>query len=268
MNILGLSRKTEKTFIIFYFVSIIALVLVIVPVFNVLLSHTPGELAFTAQQPDVYNAIILSVYCAFLSSMIALALGVPLAYVLARKTFSGKSVVEAFVDLPLVVPHTVAGIAVLLVWGRTGIFGAPIGNIFGITFYGTIAGIVVAMLFVSSPFMVNSVREGFEGINPDLELAGRRLGASQFEVFRRISLPLASRSIMVGILLTWARSLSEFGAVYIIAYFPQTAPILISDYYLQFGLRQSSAIAALLLLVTLTVFIVLRLLTLRKKREE
>lgn len=265
---LGLHRKTEKTFIIFYFVSAIALILVMAPIFNTLLSHTPAELSETAQQPKVYNAMILSVYAAFLSSMIALLLGVPLAYVLARKTFVGKSVVEALVDLPLVVPHTVAGIALLLVWGRNGIFGAPIDDIFGLTFYGTLAGIVVAMLFVSSPFMVNSAREGFESINPDLELAGRTLGASQFEVFRRISLPLAFRSIIVGILLTWARSVSEFGAVYIIAYFPQTAPILISDVYLQFGLRQSSAIAALLLLITLTVFVVLRLLTLRRKKEE
>jgi molybdate/tungstate transport system permease protein len=267
MNILRLHRKTEKIFIIFYFVGTIAIILVIAPVFNVLLSNTPAELSLTAQQPTVQNAIFLSICAAFLTSMIALALGVPLAYVLARKRFAGKSVVEALVDLPLVVPHTVAGIAVLLVWGKNGIFGAPAGDIFGLTFYGTVAGIVVAMLFVSSPFMINSVREGFEGIDPDLELAGRTLGASQFEVFRRISVPLAFRSIMVGILLTWARSLSEFGAVYIIAYYPQTAPVLISDVYLEFGLRQASAIAALLLLITLTVFIVLRLLTLRGREE-
>ncbi|MGZ4920336.1 MAG: ABC transporter permease subunit [Halobacteriota archaeon] len=268
MNILGLTYRAEKTFIVFYLISAIFLALVLAPVLNVLLSHNLQELTLTAQQPRVYNAIVLSVYSAFLASMIALVLGVPLAYVLARKNFAGKSAIEALVDLPLVVPHTVAGIAILLVWGKNGVFGAPMNDIFGLTFYGTLAGIVVAMLFVSSPFMINAAREGFESINPDLELAARTLGASQIEVFRRVSLPLAFRGIMVGILLTWARSLSEFGAVYIIAYYPQTAPILISEAYLEFGLKESSAIAALLLVVTLTVFIVLRLLTLRRKKEK
>jgi len=260
--------KTERTLIVFSIVSAIALILVVAPVANTLLSHSPQDLANTSIEPEVYNAIFLSLYAALFTSIAALVLGVPLAYILARKQFAGKSIVESLVDLPLVVPHTVAGIAVLLVWGRTGIFGAPINNIFGVQFYGTVAGIIVAMLFVSFPFMVNSAREGFESISPDIEQAARTLGASPFEVFRRISLPLAFRGIMVGALLVWARAISEFGAVYIIAYYPMTAPILIADQYLQFGLKESSAIAALLLIITLIVFVLLRFAILKRKVGE
>lgn len=263
-----LRYQINATLVVFSIVSAIGLIIVFVPLANTLLSHSPQDLANTLQVPKVYDAIGLSVYAALLTAIAALILGVPLAYILARKTFPGKSFVESLVDLPLVVPHTVAGIALLLVWGRTGIFGAPLYNIFNIQFYGTLAGIVIAMLFVSSPFMINSVREGFESIDRDVELAARSLGASQFEVFRRISLPLAFRGIMVGALLVWARAISEFGAVYIIAYYPMAAPILIADQYLQFGLKASSAIAALLLMITLIVFVVLRFVILRKRAEK
>ncbi len=134
------------------------------------------------------------------------------------------------------------------------------------------------MLFVSSPFMVNSAREGFESVNQRMEYAARTLGASQFEVFRRISLPLARRGIVTGMILTWARSISEFGAVYILAYFvsfwdirtmepniAMTAPVLIADQFLQYGLERSSAIAAILLLVCLSLFVILRYLSGRQR---
>jgi molybdate/tungstate transport system permease protein len=126
----------------------------------------------------------------------------------------------------------------------------------GLRFWGTTAGIVVAMLFVSVPFMVNSARLGFAAVDLHLEEVARTLGASRMEVFFRIDLPLAWRGILTGVILTYARSISEIGSVMVLAYYPMTAPVKIYDLYLQTGLRESSAAAVLLLIVTLSTFLV------------
>jgi molybdate/tungstate transport system permease protein len=128
----------------------------------------------------------------------------------------------------------------------------------GLRFWGTGAGIVIAMLFVSVPFMVNSARLGFAAVDIRLEKVARTLGAGPLEVFFRIDLPLAWRGILTGVILTYARSISEIGAVMVLAYYPMTAPIKIYDLYLQTGLRDSSAMAVLLLAVTLSSFLAFR----------
>ena len=148
----------------------------------------------------------------------------PLAYILARGSFRGRGVIQSVVDLPLVVPHTVAGIALLFLLGRTGWVGGPAAHL-GVSFYGSQWGIVAAMLFVSAPFAVNSARVAFEAIDPRLERAARSLGASPWHAFRRITLPLGLRGVLTGAVLVYARSISEFGAVVIIAYYPATAPV-------------------------------------------
>jgi len=178
---------------------------------------------------------------------------------LARTAFPGKGIIAALIDLPLAVPHTVAGIALLMVFGRQGVFGEPLQTM-GLKFWGTAAGVVVAMLFVSAPYTVNAARIGFEAIDTRLEKIARTLGLGPWSTFFRITLPLARRSIMTGVTLTYARSISEFGAVIILVYYPMTAPVKIYELFLRFGLEQSAAAAVLLLVVSLSLFILLRAL--------
>lgn len=212
---------------------------------------------------DVRDAIALSLEGAFLSAVFAALVGVPLAYALARTAFFGKGLIAALIDLPLAVPHTVAGIALLMVFGRHGVLGEPLQTLTGLKFWGTVAGVVVAMLFVSAPYTVNAARIGFEAVDPQLERVARTLGLGPWRTFMRITLPLARRSIMTGITLTYARSISEFGAVIILVYYPMTAPVKIYELFLRFGLEQATAAAVLLLIVSLSLFVLLRTLAQR-----
>jgi molybdate/tungstate transport system permease protein len=235
------------------------LLFILLPLLRMTSAQSWASLRSVAAMPDVRSAIWLSVETAAITAVIAAIFGTPLAYFLARRGGWVKRLIEALVDLPLAVPHTVVGIALLFVFGRRGVVGALLAPL-GLEFWGTRAGIVIAMLFVSVPFMVNSARLGFAAVDPRLEKVARTLGASALEVFYRVDLPLAWRGIMTGAVLTYARSISEIGAVMVLAYYPMTAPVKIYDLYLQTGLGESSAAAVLLLVVTLSTFLLLRAL--------
>ncbi|WP_434072880.1 ABC transporter permease [Moorella naiadis (nom. illeg.)] len=235
------------------------LAFILLPLGRMFGQQSPAMLATVAAMPDVQGAITLSLEVAMASAVIAAVFGTPLAYLLARSQFRGRALIEAIVDLPLAVPHTVAGIALLFVFGRNGPIGKIAGQL-GISFWGTALGILVGMLFVSIPYMVNSAREGFASVDLRLEKAARTLGASPAQVFWQISLPLALRGILSGVVLTYARAIAEFGAVIVLAYYPETAPVKIYELFLSGGLQQSSAAAVLLLSVTLTTFIFFRYL--------
>lgn len=235
------------------------LLFIIFPLLHMFNSQSFESMKAVVSMPDVRKSIILSMECAAISAIIAFILGTPLAYLLSHYRFPLKTLIESIVDLPLAVPHTVAGIALLFVFGRSGIIGSKAGKI-GISFWGSISGIVVGMLFVSIPYMVNSAREGFASVDTDLEKAARTLGASPAQVFWVISLPLSIRYILSGIVLTYARSIAEFGAVIVLAYYPETAPVKIYELFLSGGLKQSSAAAVLFLIITLTTFILFRIL--------
>jgi len=241
------------------------LVFVLLPLLRMTLAQTPAGLAAVAAMADVRSAIGLSLYTALVTTVIAAILGIPTAYLLSRPVFPGKQILEAVVDLPLAVPHTVAGIALLFVFGREGIVGFFAGKYLGLSFWGTAAGIVTGMLFVSLPYMVNSARAGFEAIDPRLAKAARTLGATPAMVFTRVLWPLALRNVFTGMVLTYARSISEFGAVVLLAYYPMTAPVKIYELYLESGLQQASAAAVLLLAVALFSFILLRYLIGKKR---
>jgi len=131
----------------------------------------------------------------------------------------------------VVIPHTAAGIALLLVWGRHSLLTRATG----LTVVGTEVGITLAMLFVSLPFLVNGAKEGFRLVDVRLENTARTLGASPFQAFWTVALPLAKKSILSGSIMMWARGISEFGAVVILAYHPMTAPVLIFERFQNFG---------------------------------
>ena len=214
--------------------------------------------AFASALSDeaVWKSILLTYYAALLSTLIAVVFGTPLAYILARYSFPGRSFVEGIVDVPVVIPHTVAGIALLVVFGSNGL----IGKFSPVKFVDALPGIVVAMLFVSVPLYINAAKEGFASIDVRLEHVARTLGSSPPRVFFTISLPLAIRHMAAGSIMAWARAISEFGAVVVIAYYPMIAPTLIYERYLSSGLSAARPVAVILILLSLLVFVVLRVL--------
>jgi molybdate/tungstate transport system permease protein len=216
----------------------------------------------TILDPKVTNAIALTLFAALIATLVGFLLGVPLAYLLARHDFPGKSLIEGLIDVPIVVPHTAAGIALLFVFGRNFFLGKAFGTV-GIAFVDSIAGIVVAMLFVSIPFLIDSAKEGFKKVDVRLEKVARTLGASPWQAFFRVSFPLAWRSILAGNIMMWARGISEFGAVIILAYHPMIAPVLVYERFETYGLDYARPIAVLLILVSVLVFIVLRTIAYR-----
>jgi molybdate/tungstate transport system permease protein len=235
------------------------LAFIVLPLIRLGATSSISSLHQAAASAQIRDATLLSLQAAAITAGIATLFGVPLAFLLARRTFRGRAVIQALVDLPLAVPHTVAGIALLFLLGRTGWIGGPAGHI-GVSFYGSQWGIIAAMLFVSCPFAVNSARVAFEAIDPRLEQAARGLGGTPWHVFRRITVPLSQRGILTGAVLVYARSISEFGAVVIIAYYPATAPVEIYNLFLQSGLTQSASAAVVLLIMSLATFLVLRTL--------
>ncbi len=230
---------------------------ILLPLLSTLFSSSPALLWQTAADGEVQAAIALTFYAAAVATLVALFTGVPLAYLLARHDFPGRQVVEGVIDLPVVVPHTAAGVALLMIFGRQGLLGKPLQPL-GIRFTGSVSGIIAALLFVSLPFLVDAAKEAFRAVDPRLERVARTLGATPWEAFWRVSLPLAWRGILAGAIMMWARGISEFGAVIILAYHPMVAPVLLYDRFETFGLRYALPVAAILVTVSLLIFIVLR----------
>jgi len=248
-----------SAYVIFAILGATLLVFIVWPLLNTLVPAFPGAVLGAIEDSEVRSSVLLTFYASLIATSLALVLGVPLAYTLARFDFPGKQVVEGIIDVPIVVPHSAAGIALLTVFGRKG----PAGRIFdlvGVHFVSTIPGIVIAMLFVSLSFLVDSAKDGFESVDPRLEKVARTLGASPWQTFWKVSVPLAWRSILSGTILMWARGISEFGAVVILAYHPMVAPVLIYERFESFGLKYARPVAALMILIGLTAFTLLRAL--------
>ena len=230
--------------------------LVIAPLVGMVVATSFGDLAAAARDQQVLESLRLTLTAAFWATVACSIGGVPLAWLLARRRFRGRSLLLAVLDLPIVVPHVAAGVALLTVLGRHSL----VGRVTDGGLVGTTVGIGVAMAFVSLPFLLNSAREGFETIPVRIEDAARSLGATPRAVFFTIALPLAWRSIVTGMTLMWARGISEFGAVVIIAYHPMTTPVLVYQRLNDFGLDSARAAAVLLVLVCVVIFVGLRLL--------
>lgn len=216
----------------------------------------------TILEKEVATSIFLTLRSSFWATSSAIMFGVPLAYVIARYNFKFKKIVEGIIDIPVIIPHSAAGIALLTVWGRKSFFG----ELTGISIMGTEAAISIAMFFVSVPFLINSVKNGFKLIDPRYEKVAITLGAKPIIAFFTISLPMVKKSIISGAIMMWARGISEFGAVIVLAYHPMIAPILIYDRYEAFGLKYARPVAVILILVCLTVFILFRIFEDRKRK--
>jgi molybdate/tungstate transport system permease protein len=242
------------------------LLFIVLPLISILLGTTPQDFWSALTEPEVLRSISLTFGAAALATLIAAATGVPLAFLLARRGFRGRRLVEALVNLPIVIPHTAAGVALLLVFGRRGLLGQWLTPL-GIAFTDNLAGIVVGMLFVSLPFLVNLSRESFALVDEELERVAFIDGATPWQAFWHVSLPQAWRGILAGALMMWARGISEFGAVVILAYHPKIVPVLVFERFQGFGLVAVQPVAALLIFVALATFIFLRLSLLRENAK-
>jgi molybdate/tungstate transport system permease protein len=212
----------------------------------------------TLARPDVQGAIGTSLLSSTLATLAVAAWGIPLAYALARLEFRGKRLVESLVDVPILVPQSVAGVAFIVLLGPAAPLGQGLESFAGLRLSGTYLGLVLAQVFVASPFLVKSAMTAFEAVPPQLEAASRSLGASAPRTFVRISLPLAARGIAVGAVLAWARAVSEFGTIILFASSPVTAPVLVHTEFLRAGASESRPIAVLLLVICVWVFVVLQ----------
>lgn len=239
---------------------------ILLPLIELITSPSISDLWESLKDKDMVRSIWLSVYTAGSAALISFLFGTPLSYFLARHEFRGKRFLEAVIDLPIVIPHPVVGIAILGIAGQNHWIGQIISEL-GIRVLGSVTGIVAVLTFVGLPFYIHSAKNGFEAVAPRLEKVSRSLGASMSSTFMRITFPLAWRSMLIGIIMCSARAISEFGAVVVVAYHPMTAPVLIYERFEGYGLKYSQPVAVWLVLVCLALFFVLRILTLRKAKE-
>lgn len=243
-------------------------ILVTLPLVALVLGASVEDVTAVAQDADVLAATGLSVGCAAITVVLGVLLGVPAGYLLARRLVPGTRVWKALLDLPVVIPHPIVGVGLLLVFGRHKLLGAALRENFGLQVVSAVPGIVIAMLVVSSPFIVKAAYEAFRAVPLSLERAASSLGASPARVFFTVSLPLAARHIRSGALLAWARAVSEFGSIVILAYYPRTAPVLIWDRFSAYGLRAAIAPSLVLLAVCLVIFVTLQWLDARRTVQE
>lgn len=208
---------------------------------------------------EVMGAIALSLGAASLALFWACLLGIPLGYVLARKKWPGQHLVAILVDLPVIIPHPVIGIGLMWALGRDGILGAALAGGFDLHFVSALPGVVLAMLVVSAPYVVKAARDGFLRVGQGPMAVARSLGGSPFFVFRTVALPMALPTIGSGMVLAWARAISEFGSIAILAYYPKTAPVVIWDRFMGYGLEAAMGPALVLLCLCALCFFLLRL---------
>lgn len=242
----------------------LVLLLIIGPLIGMFVATSPDQLFESSKDPEVRRSIGLTLWVSMAATLAFALGGIPLAYLLARRDFALKKLVLGIIDLPIVIPHSAAGIAVLGFVSRDTYVGR-LGSMIGLDFVGAPAGIAIAMAFVSIPFLINSARDGFSSVPVRLELAALNLGASPARVFFTIALPLAWRNIVSGLILMFARGMSEFGAVIIVAYHPMVTPVLIWERFSSFGLSYARPVAVIFIAVSLVFFIALRFLARSRK---
>ncbi len=208
------------------------------------------------------QAIALSLLTSAIALVVIVALGTPLAYLLARRSFRGSRLIDVLVDLPIVLPPAVAGIALLVAFGRYGVVGRWL-NAAGITLGFTTAAVVLAQIFIAAPFFVRAAKAGFMRVDRDLEDAAADLGASPGKVFRSVTLPMAFPGLAAGAVLAWARALGEFGATIMFAgNFPgvtQTMPLAIYGRFGAGDLPSALLLSIVLLGLSIVVLLGLRL---------
>ena len=249
--------------------------LLVSPVASLIGSSSVHGLILAMGNTEALAAIGLTVYTSGLTAVVAVILGVPLGYLLGKYNFRGRSIIDSIIEIPLMIPHTVAGIALITVFGSAELVGGLFST-YGIRLTNDVTGIVITLVFVSATYTVKQVEEAIRSMDPKLELVSRSLGASSTFTFFNVTLPSIWRSVVTGAILTWARASSEVGALFIMAYYPAVASILVWNLYAGYGLRESISngvvlspgavnVAALMIFINLGIFILFKLVQRRRQ---
>lgn len=267
---MGLRRsKLGAFFTGAHLIGFLLLAVVLLPLVQMITSEDSQNVFMALEDAAVRDAIWVSLKTSTITTLIVLLLGIPLAYVMVRTDFPGKSVADNLIDLPILIPQPVVGIAILTCMApgtRLGAFlksttlGGLLAEPLGFHIDGTIWGIIAAQVFVSSPFLVRAAMTAFQGIDPKLEKVARTLGARPGQAFWSVALPLAMKGIFTGCILTWARAISEYAAINLITYDPACASIKIYDTATVHGVKEARPAAVLLVMTCLWIFIMLRLI--------
>ncbi|MEZ4660924.1 MAG: ABC transporter permease [Caldilineaceae bacterium] len=233
------------------------------PLLALVLRSPVRQLAENLARQEVVQAVQLSLTTSALSTFVTLGLGTPLAYLLARHRFRGRAIMDTLIDLPMILPPAVAGLALLITFGRRGLLGAYLDEV-GVSIAFTQAAVVLAQVFVASPFYIKAAISGFAAVDRDLEQAAAIDGANAWRILQHITLPLAWPTLLGGIVMTWARALGEFGATIIFAgNFPgrtQTMPLAIYI-GLELDLTIALTLSTMMLIISfLVLFVVKRVL--------
>ncbi|MFE2141423.1 ABC transporter permease, partial [Streptomyces sp. NPDC059456] len=241
--------------------ALLAVAFLMVPLVGILVRTEWGELGAHLTSPGSLEALRLSLVVSFWALGISLLLGVPLAWLLARVEFRGKTLVRSLVLLPMVLPPTVGGVALLLGFGRRGLLGPFLDEAFGITLPFHTSGAVVAATFVAMPFLVISLEGALGGLRPGYEETAASLGASPVRVFLTVTVPMVAPGLIAGAALTWARALGEFGATITFAGnlpgVTQTLPLQVY-LLLQDSPEAATSLSLLLLVIAMAVLVALR----------
>lgn len=194
----------------------VALVFISLPILSIFLRIEPGAFFASFADPTVADALVLSLVTATASTALVLLFGTPIAYINARHRYRGRTIVDTITDLPAVLPPAVAGLALLMAFGRRGVAGQYL-DMLGIDIAFTTLAVVLAQAFVSSPFYIRQARASFQAVNQEYEEAARTMGSSGMHTFLHVTIPLASSGLVSGVIMAWARALGEFGATIMFA---------------------------------------------------
>jgi molybdate transport system permease protein len=240
---------------LFILPSAVLLALFALPLFALFVRSIRDGFFTFAFSDQAFQALRLSLVTSTITTLVTILFGTPFAYILARWRFRLKSWVELFIDLPIVLPPSVAGLVLLIAFGRRGMFGSALSAM-GISLPFTTAAVVIAQLFVASPLYIRSARVGFKEVDKQLEEAAHVEGANQWQLFYEVMFPLAGRALLSGAILTWTRALGEFGATILFAGnlegVTQTMPMAI---YLGFERNLGIALALSVVLVLVSVIL-------------
>ncbi len=255
--------RTPGTWVLYGLASVAALFLGLPVAALVVRTILDGSLVGALTSAVVLDALGLSLLTTAVSLGLTVVFGLPLAFVLARRRFRGSTLLEAIVDLPIVLPPSVAGLALLLAFGRRGVFGGAL-DVLGLEIPFTVLAVILAQTFVSAPFFILSARTGIAAVDRDLEDAARVDGATEAQLFRSITVPLAGTALAAGLVMSWARALGEFGATIMFAGSvegrTQTLPLVVYGEFQGGDLDASIAAAAILVLAAFGVLIAVRVL--------
>ncbi|UCD30205.1 MAG: ABC transporter permease [Planctomycetota bacterium] len=249
-------RRERQRFIpLCHLAGLILLTVLLIPIVFFCTQSSPQDIHQRLEEAEVLSALGISLKTSALATLMVLLLGVPFAYAMVRRSFPARGLIDTLIDLPIVIPPPIVGITLLAFLGPKSPLGAFFEQRFGVSFFDSQWGIILAQIFVGSPYLIRASMVAFAAVDVRFENVARTLGASSLSAFIRITLPMSLRGILIGVILTWFRAMAEFGALRIMANRPRTIPILAYERFIDFRQMESQSVGVLILLMCLCVIV-------------